>query len=111
MTELDNLLKNYGRPKTLRLVVGLVTGVSGEQLAQELGVTRERIRQWKHVLGVEQRVYCVDPEVVRALRLSPANVGQAAPVDQLLREYCTELEKRVRELEAELARATHFTTP
>jgi uncharacterized protein (DUF433 family) len=52
----------------VRLLDGLRAGESGQVIADDLGVTRERVRQWKGALGVEVRTYIVSEDVSALLR-------------------------------------------
>jgi len=63
-----NFIKSYGRTKFRRLLEALGTAESGQTLADEFGVSRERIRQWKNTFGTVITVYQVHPEVERLLR-------------------------------------------
>ena len=51
-----------------RLLEALAAAESGQILADEFGVSRERIRQWKNTFGTVITVYQVHPEVERLLR-------------------------------------------
>ena len=37
------------------------------QIGADLGVTRERVRQWKLALGKEVRTYLIHPEVINIM--------------------------------------------
>ncbi len=63
-----NFIKSYGRTKFRRLLEALGTAESGQTLADEFGVSRERIRQWKNTFWTVITVYQVHPEVERLLR-------------------------------------------
>lgn len=63
-----NFIKSYGRTKFRRLLEALGSAESGQTLADEFGVSRERIRQWKNTFGTVITVYQVHPEVERLLR-------------------------------------------
>ncbi|MBM4391613.1 MAG: hypothetical protein FJ090_10870 [Deltaproteobacteria bacterium] len=63
-----NFIKSYGRTKFRRLLEALANAESGQTLADEFGVSRERIRQWKNTFGTVITVYQVHPEVERLLR-------------------------------------------
>ena len=62
-----NIIAKHGRGGLHRLIAGLQAGESGQTIGTDLGVTRERVRQWKGLLGDEVRTYIVSDEVRRAL--------------------------------------------
>ena len=64
---LRNILRNHGKGGLERLIQGLTAGESGQAIGDALGVTRERIRQWKGILGSEIRTYLVADEVLATL--------------------------------------------
>ena len=63
-----NFIKSYGRTRFRRLLEALAAGESGQQIANEFGVSRERVRQWKNTFGEVITHYRVYPEVDRILR-------------------------------------------
>ncbi len=63
-----NFVKSYGRTRFRRLLEALAQSESGQTLADEFDVSRERIRQWKNTFGTVITVYQVHPEVERLLR-------------------------------------------
>jgi hypothetical protein len=63
-----NFIKSYGRSKFRRLLQALGEGESGQTIADEFGVSRERVRQWKNAFGTVITVYQLHPEVERILR-------------------------------------------
>ena len=65
----DNFIYQYGRPALRRFLKLLERGDSGEKIAREFGVSRERVRQWKNAFGQEVRVYDVHPEIRKAAGL------------------------------------------
>ena len=67
-----NIITRHGRGGLLRLLDGLRAGESGQVIADDLGVTRERVRQWKGALGVEVRTYIVSDDVIGMLGKDPA---------------------------------------
>ena len=62
-----NITARHGEGGLLRLLDGLRAGESGQSIANDLGVTRERVRQWKLALGQEVRTYMIHPEVLTIL--------------------------------------------
>ena len=62
-----NIVERHGRAGLRRLLEGLRANESGQVLGDDLGVTRERVRQWKEILGQEMRTYLVDPVAEKAL--------------------------------------------
>lgn len=63
-----NFIKTYGRTRFRRLLEALANGESGQAIADEFGVSRERVRQWKNTFGEVITHYRVFPEVDRILR-------------------------------------------
>ncbi|MCP4803960.1 MAG: hypothetical protein GY913_08995 [Proteobacteria bacterium] len=63
-----NFIKTYGRSRFRRLLEALGGNESGQQIANEFGVSRERVRQWKNTFGTVITLYQVHPEVERILR-------------------------------------------
>ena len=63
-----NFIKSYGRTKFRVLLENLAAGESGQKIADEFGVSRERVRQWKNTFGEVITHYRVFPEVDRILR-------------------------------------------
>lgn len=63
-----NFIKSYGRTRFRHLLEALARSESGQALADEFSVSRERIRQWKNTFGTVITVYQVHPEVERLLR-------------------------------------------
>jgi hypothetical protein len=67
---LENFVEKYGRQALRRLLTGFEQNVSGPILAKEMGVSRERIRQWKALFGTSVQVYTLHSEA-RALNPNP----------------------------------------
>jgi hypothetical protein len=62
-----NFIKTYGRARFRRLLEALGRAESGQVVAEEFGVSRERVRQWKNTFGTVITMYQVHPEVERLL--------------------------------------------
>lgn len=62
-----NFVKRYGRERLERLIELLHEEVSGQAIADELGVSRERVRQWKNAFVQRFSYYNVYPEVQSVL--------------------------------------------
>jgi ABC-type polar amino acid transport system ATPase subunit len=65
-----NFIKSYGRTRFRRLIEALEAGESGQTIANEFGVSRERVRQWKNTFGLVITLYQLHPEVERIFRES-----------------------------------------
>ncbi|MFH1466621.1 MAG: helix-turn-helix domain-containing protein [Pseudomonadota bacterium] len=63
-----NFVRTYGRARFRRLIEALERGESGQEIANEFGVSRERVRQWKNTFGQVITLYQLHPEVERILR-------------------------------------------
>ncbi|MDC1141760.1 helix-turn-helix domain containing protein [Planctomycetota bacterium] len=46
-----NFISQYSKGKLKKFIRMLDNGMSGEAIAQEYGVSRERVRQWKNAFG------------------------------------------------------------
>lgn len=62
-----NFVKRYGVERFRRLLVALAEGESGQAIAEEFEVSRERVRQWKNTFGTVLTLYQVHPEVQRVV--------------------------------------------
>ena len=63
-----NFVRRYGRARLEALLVALASGESGQAIAAEFDVSRERVRQWKNTFGQVVTLYQVHPEVTRLLQ-------------------------------------------
>ena len=63
-----NFIRTYGRTRFRRLIEALAAGESGQTIANEFGVSRERVRQWKNTFGSVITLYQLHPEVERIFR-------------------------------------------
>ncbi len=67
-----NFVKRYGEKQFTRLIQLLQDGESGQVIADQFGVSRERVRQWKNTFGQSYSLYQVHPDIERILRDSEA---------------------------------------
>jgi hypothetical protein len=44
---------------------------SGQEIARELGVTRQRVNQWKAAFGVTVTLYVIHPKVIQLFGTAP----------------------------------------
>jgi len=58
-----NFIKRYGPERLRQLLSALADGESGQVIADEFQVSRERVRQWKNTFGQVVTLYQVHPEV------------------------------------------------
>ncbi len=65
-----NFITRHGRRGLARLLDLLASGDSGQEIAAEFDVSRERVRQWKNAFGQSVTFYQVHPEVRRMLEES-----------------------------------------
>lgn len=63
-----NFVARYGPGGLHRLLDALAQGESGQTLAAEFDVSRERVRQWKNTFGQALTLYQVHPDVLRVLQ-------------------------------------------
>ena len=59
----ENFVKRYGRARLGRLLDMLRNGESGQVIADEFDVSRERVRQWKNAFGTILTLYQVHADV------------------------------------------------
>jgi len=64
-----NFLEKYGRRKLERLLEGFNQNVSNPVLGKELGVSRERVRQWKNLFGSSVEMYVLNPEILELAKV------------------------------------------
>ena len=62
-----NFLQKYGEDALKRMIDQFSDGTSHKVIADELGVSRERVRQWRRLMGTTITIYNVHPEVRRYL--------------------------------------------
>jgi len=62
-----NFVKRYGNAGLRKLLTALAAGESGQVIAEEFDVSRERVRQWKNIFGQVVTHYQVHPEVISLL--------------------------------------------
>lgn len=60
----------YGKEAFLALLVKFERNDSGQVIADDLGVTRERVRQWRNAFGATISVYQVHPDAAALARKS-----------------------------------------
>ena len=58
-----NFVKRYGQERFDRLIELLRSGESGQAIADEFEVSRERVRQWKNTFGTVLTLYQVHPDI------------------------------------------------
>lgn len=61
---INNFINTRGLPAFKKFISDLVNRRSGEKIAQQLGVSRQRVRQLKTKFGTTYRVYNIHPEVI-----------------------------------------------
>ncbi len=68
-----NFIKNYGVDKLEWLLEQFNLGTSGQVIADELGVSRERVRQWKNAFGSMVSFYQVHPDTSEYIKDAKKN--------------------------------------
>ena len=58
-----NFTRSYGKKRFKRLLECLNSGESGQVIANEFQVSRERVRQWKNIFGQIVSYYRVYPDI------------------------------------------------
>lgn len=61
----ENFVNRYGSDRLRQVLTAFAQGVSGQVIADDLQVSRERVRQWKNAFGSVIMVYQIHPEVER----------------------------------------------
>lgn len=62
-----NFVSRYGAGRLAELLDALGEGRSGQLIAEEFEVSRERVRQWKNAFGAVVTFYDVHPDIRRVL--------------------------------------------
>ena len=62
-----NFVRRYGAEEFDMLMTMLTDGASGQRIADQFSVSRERVRQWKNAFGQVITLYQVYPEVQKVL--------------------------------------------
>jgi hypothetical protein len=62
-----NFVKSRGLAKFRYLISAFEQNISGQVIADQIGVTRERVRQWRDMFGMTITFYEVAPEARRLL--------------------------------------------
>lgn len=63
-----NFIKRRGRGALASLLESFHDNKSGQKIADELGVSRERVRQWRGTFGETITTYRVFPEIREVLK-------------------------------------------
>ena len=58
-----NFIKTYGRVKFNQLLSDIAAQKSGQSIANELNVSRQRVQQWKTAFGSQLTCYQLFPEI------------------------------------------------
>ena len=58
-----NFTRSYGKKRFKRLLDSLGNGESGQAIANDFHVSRERVRQWKNIFGQIVSYYRVYPDI------------------------------------------------
>lgn len=59
----QNFVERYGRDRFRQLLEYFSAGESGQVIADEFNVSRERVRQWKNTFGSLVTMYQIHPDV------------------------------------------------
>ncbi len=62
-----NFIKSRGKAQFRMLISMLEQQESAELIGQKLGVSRERVRQWKNTFGITVSTYAVDQTISQML--------------------------------------------
>lgn len=64
-----NFIENYGQEKFNKLIEDFCNNVPGPVIAKSLGVSRQRVHQWKQAFGKEFVIFKVSSEIEEMLGL------------------------------------------
>lgn len=59
----ENIIKSYGRDHFLSLIEGLRANKTLDELSKSIGVSKQRIHQWRNSLGFQEVIFHIAPEV------------------------------------------------
>jgi transposase-like protein len=77
-----NFIKRYGPERFAELRNALTRGESGQAIADQFDVSRERVRQWKNTFGRVVTLYQVHPDVQRIIEEFSVEEPEApGPID------------------------------
>jgi len=68
-----NFIKTYGKVQFKWLLNALANGENGQKIADEMGVSRERVRQWKNLFGSMVTMYRIHPDVLKVIKVDESN--------------------------------------
>jgi len=60
-----NFINQYGKARFKRFLKLVQQNTSGEEIAKEFNVSRERVRQWKNAFGNVVQSYDISPDVLK----------------------------------------------
>jgi hypothetical protein len=63
-----NFVERYGPDRLAQLLALFAAGESGQVIAEQFDVSRERVRQWKNSFGQLVSIYQVHPEIEALVR-------------------------------------------
>lgn len=72
---INNFIEKYGKERFRWFINAIATGVSGQVIADEFDVSRERVRQWKEAFGEPVVVYQLKPETKIALGMKKGKLS------------------------------------
>lgn len=59
----EQFIKKYSWPRFIRLIELFKKSTSGPEIAQEFGVTRQRIAQWRSAFGSYKSTFVLNPDI------------------------------------------------
>jgi hypothetical protein len=62
-----NFIKRYGMTRFREMIAAFEENRSGAEIGKMLGVSRERVRQWRNTFGMTVTFYRLYPETKRLL--------------------------------------------
>ena len=92
-----NFIKSYGKPQFRAFLSMLQNGVvSGQQMADDLSVSRERVRQWKIAFGKQEYFYTPKDLVVDVVEQGETRVQKFGLTAKGEKRKLTKLERTIK---------------
>lgn len=74
----QNIISEHGRPAFQKLIEMFRDNVSGEKIGFVFKVSRQRVSQWRVILGKQRFIYEVNPEIIDLVEPRPRNTKRTA---------------------------------
>lgn len=64
-----NIIKKYGRDRFLFLIACFKNSISYRRIAEEFGVSRQRVFQWKRQMGQTKKVFYIYKDIENLINI------------------------------------------